>query len=427
VTTNHGDELRARFIVMASGVLNKPKLPGIPGIKDFKGRSFHTARWDFDYTGGDAHGGLVKLADKRVALIGTGASGIQVVPYLGRYARHLYVFQRTPSSISERGNRETDPAWASTLEPGWTSKRHRAFQQAVFEGFGSIDDDIIQDAWGEISRNVVRRVQAFGRPATPEELERIHELEDAKLMESLRKRVDALVQDKKTAETLKPYYRFMCKRPCFNDEYLPTFNRPNVTLVDVSGPNRIERITETGLIAGGKTYEVDCIIYASGFEVTHDHRRKFGIPVIDGRGGRSLYEHWREGLRTWHGLMAHGFPNQFFTGFTQNAVTAAHNLIYEQQGRQIAHIVSNTLAKSCKTVEPTAEAEAAWVQTIHDHLLESTKFSAACTPGYYTNEGAGNRLSPLFGEPFGLGLSAFQKLLDEWREAGELEGLELGA
>jgi cyclohexanone monooxygenase len=426
VTTNRGDELRARFVVMASGVLNKPKLPGIPGIQTFKGKSFHTARWDFDYTGGDTQGGLVKLADKRVALIGTGASGIQVAPYLGRYAQHLYVFQRTPSSISERGNRPTNPEWAASLEPGWTSKRHRAFQQAVFEGFGSIDDDIIQDAWGEISRNVVRRVQALDRPPTAEERERIQEVEDAKLMQALRNRVDAIVQDKATAEALKPYYRFMCKRPCFNDDYLPTFNRPTVTLVDVSGRNGIERITETGLIAGDVEYEVDCIIYASGFEVTHDHRRRFGIPVIDGRNGLSLYDHWREGLRTWHGLMAHGFPNQFFTGFTQNAVTAAHNLIYEQQARQIAHIVSETLARGFETAEPTPVAEEAWVQTIHRHLLVSTQFSAACTPGYYTNEGAGNRLSPLFGEPFGLGLTAFQQLLDEWRTSNDLEGLELG-
>jgi cyclohexanone monooxygenase len=426
VSTDRGDELRARFVVLGCGVLNKPKLPGVPGIRDFKGRSFHTARWDFDYTGGDTDGGLTKLADKRVAVIGTGASGIQVVPYLARHAEHLYVFQRTPSSVAERGNRPTDPEWAASLRPGWAKARHQAFQKAVFEGLGSLEEDLICDAWGEISRNVAARVAAMANPELSlEELLAIREVEDYRVMERLRRRIDGLVQDPATAEALKPWYRYLCKRPCFNDEYLPTFNRPNVTLVDVSGPGGVERITEHGVVAGGVEHRVDCIIYASGFEVTNDHRRRFGIEAIDGRGGRSLYDHWADGLRTFHGLTAHGFPNLFFTGFTQNAVTAAHNLIYEQQGVQIAHIVGEALRRGAVAVEPSEAAEAAWVRTIRENLVRDVQFRSDCTPGYYTNEGGGSRLSPLFGEPYGLGVTAFERLLQAWRDAGDLEGMVL--
>ena len=115
LSTNRGDDIRARFVVMAQGSFNRPKLPGIPGIKDFKGHMFHSARWDYDYTGGAADGGLHKLHDKRVALVGTGATGVQLVPHLGRDAQHLYVFQRTPSSVDLRGNEPTDPQWAASL------------------------------------------------------------------------------------------------------------------------------------------------------------------------------------------------------------------------------------------------------------------------------------------------------------------------
>jgi cyclohexanone monooxygenase len=424
LATDRGDDIRARFVVMACGVLNRPKLPGIEGIGSFAGRSFHTARWDYEYTGGSTEGGLTKLADKRVAIIGTGASGVQVVPFLGRHAQHLYVFQRTPSSVFERGNAPTDAAWAETLRPGWQSARQQSFQKVVLEGLSSIEQDLICDSWGELSRNVAARVARMGNPALSDaELAQIREEEDYYTMERLRRRIDAIVTDKRTAERLKPWYHFLCKRPCFNDDYLPTFNRPNVTLVDVSAGKGVDRITETGVVAGGAEDAVDCIIYASGFEVTTDHRRRFGIDTITGRGGRSLYDHWAGGYRTFHGLMANGFPNMFFTGFTQNAVTAAHNLIYEQQARQIAHIVPAVLARGASRVEPSAEAEEDWVRTIGELLNLNATFTAECTPSYYNNEGAGNRLSPLFGEPFGRGAQAFDDLLREWREAGDLAGL----
>lgn len=237
ISTNHGDDIRARFIIMAAGQLNKPKLPGIPGLKSFKGHSFHTARWDSDYTGGDTKGGLTKLTDKKVAIIGSGATAIQCVPFLGRYAKHLYVFQRTPSYVDDRGNRPTDPEWAKSLQPGWQAVRQTAFHYNGPGGgtLASGVEDIICDGWTEVNRNLAARIAAMGSPKlTSVELDVLREEEDYKAMERIRRRIASVVKDAKTAEALKPWYRYRCKRPCFNDDYLPTFNRPNVTLVDVS-------------------------------------------------------------------------------------------------------------------------------------------------------------------------------------------------
>src|SRR4051812_45537191 len=248
--TNRGDDIRARFVVMTQGSFNRPKLPGIPGLKDFKGHVFHSARWDYDYTGGDATGGLHKLGDKRVALVGTGATGVQLVPHLGRDAKHLYVFQRTPSSVDERGNAPTDPQWAASLQPGWQEKRKRNFHRWTPLGGGVVFDepDHVCDFWTELGRNLTARILASEDPTalTPEQIGGMHEEEDYKVMERLRRRVEAIVDDPQSAEALKPYYRFMCKRPCSNDEYLPTFNRPNVTLIDVSESQGVQRLTENG-------------------------------------------------------------------------------------------------------------------------------------------------------------------------------------
>jgi cyclohexanone monooxygenase len=427
VTTDKGDDIRARFVVMGAGVLNKPKLPGIPGITSFKGHTFHTARWDYDYTGGDTTGGLTKLGDKRVAIIGTGATAIQCISHLGRHAKHLYVFQRTPSSCDARGNRPTDPEWVKSLKPGWQLKRQADFHRGTFEGLSTPDADGICDSWSEINRNTAARINAMGNPTlTPEQHMAIREEEEYRVMERLRRRVDSIVTDKDTAEKLKPYYRFMCKRPCFNDDYLPTFNRPNVTLVDVSSSKGVERITEKGIVANGVEYEVDCIVYASGFEVTTDLKRRFGIDFIQGRNGQSLYDYWADGFQTLHGITTHGFPNQFFTGFFQNAVSAAHNLMYSQQGGHIAYIIKEAIARGEATVEPSKAGQDAWVKTIRETLVSDPQFSEDCTPGYYNNEGKPLTRSPLFGEPYGPGYWAFEQLLQSWRDKGNLEGMQFG-
>jgi len=426
VSTNRGDDIRARFVIVASGVLNMPKLPGIPGIDSFKGKMFHTARWDFDYTGGDYQNPVLdKLADKRVAIVGTGATSIQAVPHLGRYAKKLYVVQRTPSSVDERPNPPTDPEWMKSLEPGWQKARQANFHRAAMEAFAPGEPDLICDIWTEIARNFQAEMEAEGWP--PLSLEAYvakREVVDYRVMERLRRRVEALVEDPKTAEALKPYYRFLCKRPLSSDEYYPTFNRPNVELVDVSETKGVERMTEKGFIANGQEYEVDCMIFASGFEVTSDLDRRWGIDTVEGRGGISIYQHWIDGPKTFHGVMTHGFPNQFYMGYIQGGLNASVTEQNGKQGYHIAHIISEALKRGAQVVEPSRQAQDDYVNHFESMEIDISEFQHECTPSYFNNEGEDKPKWRLF-RSYGPGWDAFQKLLADWREQGEMPGLEL--
>ncbi len=435
IATSNGDDIRARFVIMCVGSTNKPKLPGIPGIKDFKGHSFHSARWDYDYTGGSWENPVLdRLGDKRIAVIGTGASAIQIVPFVAQYAKELIVFQRTPSSVDRRGNVPTDPEWAAGLQPGWQKERQRNFHQWSFEFVppGPVSDDAICDFWTEINRNMAARME--GQKPQEFVLEQFlaaREEEDYRVMERLRRRVDSIVEDKATAEALKPYYRMGCKRPCSNDNFLETFNLPNVKLVDVSDSQGVERITETGVVANGIEHAVDCIIYASGFEVTTRLDRRLGIEPYTGRDGLSLYDHWGEGLKTFHGMTSHGFPNHFYTGFTQAGVGANITAMYDQQVGHIAWIIKQTLDRGAVVMEPTQEAQDDWVRTIHETAIDNTEFLLECTPGYWNGEGGGagpdraKKLRFIFGEPYGPGFYAFDQLLQDWRDRGDMAGLRL--
>ena len=289
ITTDRDDAMKARYVVMSNGPLSRPKLPGIPGIETFKGHSFHTSRWDYDYTGGNSAGGLDKLADKTVAIIGTGATAIQCVPHLGAAAKQLYVFQRTPSSVDLRGNRPTDPDWAATLQPGWQKRRMENFN--ILVSGGAQDEDLVSDGWTDIIRSLISVAAVRGdKPMSMEELAETMELADFRKMNQIRGRVDQLVSDPTAAEALKPWYRQFCKRPTFNDDYLPTFNRANVTLVDTAGKG-VERVDETGLWVGGVHYAVDCIVFATGFEVGTGYTRRAGYEIV-GRDGVKLSDHW---------------------------------------------------------------------------------------------------------------------------------------
>ncbi|MFE7741263.1 flavin-containing monooxygenase [Nocardia sp. NPDC057455] len=429
IATNRGDDIRARFIVMCQGPYNRPKLPGIPGISQFQGHTFHTARWDYTYTGGTLKGGLDKLADKKVAIIGTGASGIGTIPHLAEGAGHLYVFQRTPSYIFERGNTATDPAWVNSLRPGWREERQRNFHNAAYAFYSPGEPDLICDGWTEVARNVAAHLDATGGWAelatNPLKVMELKEAEDYRAMERVRRRVDEIVADEATAQALKPYYRHLCKRPGFSDNYLQAFNRPNVTLIDVSHTKGVERITEKGIVAHGVEYEVDCVVFASGFEISSDIDRRLAIQPFAGRGGRSLYEHWNDGFRTLHGIMSHGFPNHFATGFVQGGVTASTTRMFEQQADHIAYIIKEASVRKATTVEPSAEAEEAWIAIIRANSFDNSNFVRECTPGYYNSEGEPNGRSFL-GDPFWGGFYVLEDLLRDWRETGRLEGLVLG-
>jgi cation diffusion facilitator CzcD-associated flavoprotein CzcO len=427
IATNRGDDIRARFVLMCGGPLNRPKLPGIPGMKNFKGKLFHTARWDYDYTGGGWENPVLdKLADKRVAIIGTGATAIQAIPYLGRYAKELYVLQRTPSSVDARNNTPTDPEWVKTLKPGWQKERQTNFNHAAVEGFAPGEADLICDIWTEVNRNLSAEFDMAGWPKTPQEYMAQRDIMDYRVMERMRRRVDNIVKDKRTAELLKPWYRFLCKRPCSNDDYYETFNRPNVQLIDVSATRGVERMTEKGFVYNGAEYEIDCLICASGFEVTSDLDRRWGIDVIEGRDGVSLYKHWADGYRTLHGAMTHGFPNQFFTGYLQGGFNATTTEQFSRQGYHIAHIIKQTLARGITVVEPSQEAQDNWVKTLRETAIDLTQFQRECTPSYFNNEGS-EKIRWYLGESYGPGWEAFETLVQGWRDKGTMEGLLLEA
>src|SRR3954471_15154241 len=276
ISTDRGDRMTAQFVAMANGPLSRPKLPGIPGINEFRGYTFHTSRWDYGYTGGDSYGNLTGLADKRVGIIGTGATAIQCIPHLAQSAKELYVFQRTPSSVDVRGNRETDAAWAASLEPGWQRRRMENFNTLVSGGHQ--DEDLVADGWTDIFRSVTgvaagEVARRLGRRLSPEEMSELTELADFRKMEQVRARAREMVDDASTADALQPWYRQFCKRPCFHDEYLPSFNRPNVHLVDTDGQG-VTRIDESGVWVGDEHIDLDCLIFASGFEVGTDYARR---------------------------------------------------------------------------------------------------------------------------------------------------------
>ncbi|MCU1345599.1 MAG: Baeyer-Villiger monooxygenase, partial [Acidimicrobiia bacterium] len=305
IETDRGDAMTASYVIIAGGPLNVPKLPGIPGIEnlaEFEGRVFHTSRWDYGYTGGDEDGDLTGLIGQRVGIVGTGATALQAVPHLGRWAEQLYVFQRTPSTVDIRGNHATDPAFAASLRPGWQRERMENFSRVVHGG--SVDVDLVDDSWTQGYRHLFGSdVEPLPPTASPAERMRALEIADMESMRRLRARIDEVVEDPATAAALKPWYGWMCKRPGFHDDYLPTFNRPNVTLVDTNGRG-LDRITRTGVVANDVSYDLDCLVFATGFETASGYTTRIGYDLV-GRDGVQLSEAWADGMRTLHGLAAH--------------------------------------------------------------------------------------------------------------------------
>ena len=420
INTNRGDVMTATSVVMSNGPLNRPKLPGIEGINEFQGHTFHTSRWDYDYTGGSSEGGLIGLENKRVGIIGTGATAVQCIPHLGASAKELFVFQRTPSSIDIRNNRETDPEWAKNLAPGWQKRRMENFNSLVSGGLEN--EDMVGDGWTEIYRNLTGMLPPDGfEQLSEKDMGLATELADFKKMESIRNRVDSVVKDKETADALKPYYRQFCKRPCFHDEYLETYNRENVKLVDTQGLG-VDKITKNGVVVDGKEYELDCLIFATGFEVGTSYTRRSGYEVI-GKNDLKLSDKWKDGPKTFQGMFSHGFPNCYFLGVIQSALTTNFVHLLMEQTKHIAHVVKYGGDHNTKLVEPTLEAEEEWVALIKRNAHRGERFFAECTPGYYNNEGNHDKSNGFLSNAYGKGPVAFFDLLQNWKKSGTYEGL----
>ena len=424
VETNKGDKVRARFVAMANGPLDRPKLPGIPGIDTYNGHTFHTSRWDYDYTGGSPEGGLTKLKDKRVAIIGTGATSVQCVPHVGEMAKQLYVFQRTPSGVDVRGNSPTDEKWAASLKPGWQKERMENFN-ALVSGVPQAED-LVNDGWTDL---IGKMLEMFRKgeagDGTGRSLPEIVELANFEKMNEIRARAEELVNDPNTAEELKPYYAMFCKRPCFHDDYLPTFNRPSVELIDTNGQG-VDRITEKGVVVDGKEYEVDCIIFGTGFEVGTDYTRRAGYDIV-GKQGQKLSDKWQDGMKTFHGMQSNGFPNCFLMSAQQGGFSANYPHLLNEVAVHLAHIVSHMKANDLIKVEASESAEAAWVEGIISGEGPAMQIGGeGCTPGYYNNEGKPNP-KLRYGAFYSGGSIAFWDLLEKWREAGDFDGLEFSS
>ncbi|HUW04483.1 MAG TPA: NAD(P)/FAD-dependent oxidoreductase [Acidimicrobiales bacterium] len=423
IATDRGDEVRARFVAMGTGPISRPKLPGIPGIETFAGHTFHTARWDYDYTGGSPDKPMDNLSDKRVGIIGTGATAVQCIPHLARDAKELYVFQRTPSSIDVRNNHQLDRAELGELEPGWQKRWLTNFSTLQTGGFA--DEDLVKDGWTDIAKRIRDRMITAASETDgefgPDDMLRAFEDSDDEKMNEIRARCEAVVDDPATAEALKPWYRQLCKRPCFHDEYLQAYNEPGCHLVDTDGLG-VEAIDESGIWANGVHYDLDCIVFASGFEVHLSHSATYETV---GRGGETLTDHWADGMKSFQGTHVHGFPNLFIIGLAQGAnLISNFTYNYTEAGSAIAAVVAHALDVGVEVVEVTDEAEEAWVAQF-EGTLAGLLGNAECTPGYYNNEGqpAGPR-ERLNGSGYPQGPVAYFEYLDQWRESGGFEGLE---
>jgi cation diffusion facilitator CzcD-associated flavoprotein CzcO len=360
IGTDRGDEMRARFVVCANGTLSKPKLSRIAGMETFRGHSFHTSRWDYAYTGAS----LERLHDKTVGIIGTGATAVQAVPALGAASKQLHVFQRTPSSVDVRDDWPTDPEWAASLEPGWQAKRRAQALAAPPMLLGKRPAPAHETRAQKIQRQ---------------------ERENIDYMMRIHRRIEQIVEDPVTAEALKPWYMFMCKRPCFHEDYLPTFNRPNVKLVDTRGRG-VTEICERGPVFDGAVYELDLLIYATGFEV-----QKTGIwNRIVGKGGLGLEEKYASGIRTLLGIHTRGFPNLFIMGGYQASFQFNLTDMLQTQGDHIAECIATVRARGLATIDASEAAEEWWVQEVIAHRGKTSR-NHDCTPGYYNFEGESNR------------------------------------
>jgi cation diffusion facilitator CzcD-associated flavoprotein CzcO len=411
LVTGRGDRIRTQFFISAGGLMHKAKLPGIDGIDEFEGKAFHTTRWDYDYTGGSPTEPMDHLADKRVGIIGTGATAVQVVPQLARTAKEVYVFQRTPSAVGVRNQQPIDKEWFRSQPPGWQAERTRNFTEVVTGN--KPDRDLVGDGWGQVLREDTQR-----EPASEEERARLEQI-DFEIMEGFRDRIDEIVEDPDTAERLKPWYGKHCKRICFHDEYLQSFNQPNVHLVDTDGRG-VREMTPAGPVVDGKEYPLDLLIFASGFEITTGLVDRLGFDPV-GRGGVKLSERWHDGTHSLHGVLTAEFPNFFVVSFVQAGFGLNFVHFLSESTAHITWLIDHCLTEGIASIEATVEAEDEWLNTLWQASGPLARYNQTCTPSYGNSEGARTMLAAR-SAVFPGSLMDYAAHLQRWREAGDLAG-----
>lgn len=433
--------VRSRFAILAGGTAVNPKLPRLQDLNKFLGHTFHTSRWDWKYTGGtEENPTLSNLKDKRVAIIGTGATAIQVVPRLAAYAKQLYVFQRTPSAVDVRGQQETDSNWWQSMQKnGWQLERRKNFSGFVSNTEKQPDIDMVDDGWTKFISYAALTGNAKA-PTKPEDVASYINMMNALDIirsERVRSRVDEIVQDKSTAEKLKAWYPGWCKRPCFHDEYLQSFNSPNVTLIDTDGQG-VEKVTENGLWFDGKEYPIDVLIFSTGYEIPLgvSPAGRSNIKVT-GQNGQDLDKKWANGVATIHGVQSNGFPNLFWMGLVQTGATPNQTAMVDEIAKHVAIIVSEAGKRTNNsfTIQPTIEGEEEWTEKISS---SSSAFSSmgSCPPSYFNGEGdlfryaasSAEALKKLArGSYWPTGLYGFVQEIEKWRSNHMLEGFEVMA
>ncbi|KAG0160634.1 hypothetical protein PDIDSM_8164 [Penicillium digitatum] len=438
--TPHGQSpsaIHSDFVILATGLLNSPKIPKLNGLETYKGKVFHTSRWDYEYTGGSPSCPILHgLQDKTIGFVGTGASAIQAIPHLAQWAKKVIVFQRTPSAVDWRHNHFTDRTWWAKMVQeggsGWQRERMENFNAFLSSEDPLPEIDLVDDGWTKMQSFSV----LIGSPSglDPNHLTRMHPL-DLHRQEAIRRRVEATVTDQATARGLKPWYPGWCKRPCFSDNFLPAFNRPNVSLVDTHGKG-VRTVTDRGILTDGQEYGLDAIIFGTGYNLGGSADR--GDLTVTGRDNQVLQEKWHKGPNSLHGVMTNGFPNLFFPGPYQTGASANQVYVLDQLAVHVAHIISEAGQLTSErnpnvtvtrfTVEPSSGSEREWTSKV---LMRARALGGMmnCTPGYLNGEGLqfdeGEALLAAHFSIWGEGIRSYVKEIEDWRQTGGLVGLDL--
>lgn len=430
-------QIRSRFVTIAAGVLNWPKLPNIPGILDYQGDMFHSARWAYDVTGGSPKNpSLTRLKNKHVVIVGTGATAVQIVPQLAKWCKHLYVVQRTPASVDVRNQRETDKEWFHkeiASSKGWQRERMRNFHEHFTLGKAPAVN-LVDDGWTRAPGLVGLTGYAEG-PKSPEEIPaytaRLVEIDTPRL-ERIHARVDQEVKNTITAEKLKPWYPVWCKRPLFHDDYLQAFNQDNVTLIDTNGKG-VDRMTADSIVVNDKTYQTDVVIFATGFlaPAAGTPAEKANMSVI-GLDGVSMSEEWpRFGPTTLHGVIDAKFPNLFLSGPQQASTSGNYRFNLDEYAKHISYILVQAKRRANGAplvVVPSTEAAEDWGTQV---MMHSAPMGVAigCTPGYFNLEGdldrvPGERREVLARSGlWGSGIEHWLGIIESWRAKGDIKGI----
>jgi cation diffusion facilitator CzcD-associated flavoprotein CzcO len=357
IWTDHGERVTARFCIMATGFVSAPNKPDFKGLETFKGKQYHTAKWP--------HEG-VDFSGQRVGVIGTGSSAVQSIPFIAKEAAHLTVFQRTPGYIVPLRNCPMPPEYMKSVKENYG--KWRRIERTAFGGYVALNFEpgapnrksALEVTPEERLADYENRYQSGGLSFynTYPDVFTNKEANDT-LVEFIQAKMRERVSNPDVAEMLVPKdYPVLMKRLVADNGYLETFNRDNVTLVDVK-KSPIEEITPNGVVVQGREYELDSIVFATGFDAVTGAMTRIDIR---GRDGKSLNEHWANGPRNYLGFMVAGFPNLFMLdGPGSPGAFYQPVLLNEYQARWVGSCLESMASRGLTCIEPTAEAENEWV------------------------------------------------------------------